>query len=70
MWSDMVVFRFLQVAWQFQTPIHIPAMKQGLILEWKADKNTYLYDIDVRNPFAKSILQKKNWRAERLYKLV
>jgi hypothetical protein len=29
----MVVFRCPQVAWQFQTPICFPAVKQGLILE-------------------------------------
>jgi hypothetical protein len=29
----MVVFRFAQVAWRFQTTIRFPAVKQGLILE-------------------------------------
>ncbi len=64
----MVVFRCPRDAWQFQTPICFPAVKQGLILEQEAEKSTYLNELDVRKPLVVSISQ----RIEelRLYNLV
>ncbi len=51
----MVAFGSPQVAQQFQTPICSPAVKQGLILEWEAEKSTYLNELDVRKPSLVSI---------------
>jgi hypothetical protein len=43
----MVFLRCQRVAWQFQTPIRFPAVKQGLILEKEAEKCTHLIELDV-----------------------
>jgi hypothetical protein len=41
----MVLYQ--QTAWQIQTPICLLARKQRLILEWEAEKSTYVIKVDV-----------------------
>ncbi len=45
--------------WQFQTPIHFPALKRGLILKYEA-KSTQLDEFDVRNPLVVSIITRRS----------
>ncbi len=54
----MVVSRCPGVVWQFQTPIRFPAVKQGLILEWEAERCTNLKELNVRKPLVVSISQR------------
>ncbi len=50
---NMIVFRCPRVAWQFQTPICFPAMKQGLILDYKKSKKAFI---------RMSLMQESHWR--------
>jgi hypothetical protein len=54
----MDVFQCPRVARQLLTPISLPAVKQGLILEYEAGKRTYLNELDVRKPLVVSISQR------------
>ncbi len=50
----VVVFLCPRVARQSQTPVRFPSVKQWLILKYRAEKSTYLKELDARKPLVES----------------
>ncbi len=60
-----IVFQYLLVAWQFQTPIRFSAVKQGLIREQEAEQK-HLSEWARCQKAIGGIYFTKKWRAETL----
>jgi hypothetical protein len=55
----MVDFGCPQVDCQVSTPLYFPAVKHGLILEYKAKKSADLNQLNASKPLVTSISQKR-----------
>jgi hypothetical protein len=55
----MIILQYPRVVWQSQTPIFFPAVKNGLILKWAAEKSNHLNELTSESHYWLSIYSTK-----------